>query len=137
MNMLNNNTILQSWLNLFGRILLSSLFILSGTGKITAYAGTQQYMDALGVPGGLLPLVILFEVGAPLLLIVGFKTRLSAILLAGYSLMTAIIFHFPLADQMTFLMFWKNVSIAGGFLVLAGAGVGAFSLDNKFNKAGK
>src|SRR6266436_8048535 len=112
-----------------GRILLSVLFLLSGLGKIGAYAGTAGYMSSLGVPGALLPLVIATEVLGALAIIVGWKTRVIAFLLAGFTLLTAVIFHNNFGDQIQLIMFLKNVSIAGAFLLLAANGAGPLSLD--------
>ena len=130
---MNNNT-LQNTAELTGRILMATLFVLAGFGKITQYAGTQGYMAAMGVPGAMLPLVIALELGGGLALIAGFQTRLIALALAGFSLASAVIFHSNLADQTMFIMFFKNVSMAGGFLIIAAHGPGAFSLDRKFSK---
>jgi putative oxidoreductase len=115
-----------------GRIGLSLLFIISGWGKIAAYAGTQQYMEASGVPGFLLPLVIAAELGGGILIVLGFFTRWVALALAVFSLVAAVLFHLPhFADQGQAINFWKNLSIAGGFLVLAAHGAGAYSIDAK------
>jgi len=84
---------------LVGRILLGHIFLLAGISKIGSYAGTQGYMEAMGVPGMLLPLVILLEIGGGLALIVGFQARITASLLAGFSIISAIIFHANLGDQ--------------------------------------
>ncbi|MEM9600521.1 MAG: DoxX family protein [Pseudomonadota bacterium] len=117
---------------LAGRTLIGGMFAMAGASKIGAYAGTQAYMESVGLPGGLLPLVIAFEVGAGLALIAGFQTRLTAFLLSGFTLMTALMFHFDLADPVQSLFFFKNVAIAGGLLVIAAFGAGAFSLDRLF-----
>jgi putative oxidoreductase len=122
---------LQNSADLAGRILMAAIFVLAGLNKLTQYAGTQQYMAAMGVPGALLPLVIATELGGGLLLIAGFQTRLVAFLLAGFSLITGAIFHSNLADQTTFIMFFKNVAMAGGFLIIAAHGPGAYSLDSR------
>lgn len=128
-------TKLQNSTELVGRILMAAIFILAGFGKITQYAGTQQYMAAMGVPGALLPLVIALELGGGLLLVAGFKTRLIALALAGFSIVSAALFHSNLADQTMFIMFFKNVAMAGGFLIIAAYGPGAYSLDSKLNKS--
>lgn len=112
-----------------GRTLLASVFLLSGVTKIGAYEATQGYMNAMGVPGELLPAVIAFEILTPIALIVGFYARSAAFLLAGFSIVTALIFHFDFADQTQTVMFLKNVSIAGGLLLLTAAGPGAFSAN--------
>lgn len=114
---------------LAGRSLLALIFVLSGAGKLAAYAGTQQYMESAGVPGLLLPLVILAELGGGLALIAGLFTRLSAVALAGFSVVAAVLFHADFADQNQMIHFMKNVSIAGGLLLLAAHGAGAWSLD--------
>lgn len=101
------------------RVLLAQLFIISGFGKITGYAGTQGYMQAMGVPGALLPLVILVELGGGLLLVAGLFTRWVALVLAGFTLVSALIFHTHFADQIQMIMFMKNLSITGGLLLLA------------------
>lgn len=126
---------LQNSTELAGRILMSAIFILAGLGKITQYAGTQQYMAAMGVSGALLPLVIALELGGGLLLVAGFKTRLIALALAGFSIVSAALFHSNLADQTMFIMFFKNVAMAGGFLIIATYGPGAYSLDSKLAKS--
>lgn len=115
--------------SLLGRAGLSLIFIISGWGKLAAYAGTQQYMESMGVPGALLPLVIALELGGGLLLLAGGFTRLLAIGLGAFSLLAGILFHGNLADPMQAILFWKNVAIAGGFALLAANGAGALSLD--------
>ena len=117
-----------------GRIFLALVFVTSGFGKISGYAGTQGYMEAMGVPGALLPLVIALELLGGLAIMLGWHTRIAAFLLAGFSLLSALLFHANFGDQMQMIMFMKNVSIAGGFLMLVAMGGGAFSLDNRFNK---
>jgi len=124
---------LQNSAELTGRVLMAAIFVLAGASKITAYAGTQQYMAAMGVPGALLPLVIALELGGGLLLVAGFQTRLIALALAGFSIASAVLFHSNLADQTMFIMFFKNVAMAGGFLIIAANGPGAYSLDRRGN----
>ena len=119
---------------LAGRILLSVLFLLSGVGKVGAYAATAAYMSSVGVPGVLLPVVIATEVLGAIAIILGWQTRVAALLLAGYTLLAALIFHTNFADQIEMIMFLKDVSIAGGFLLLAVHGVGPLSLDRRLAK---
>jgi len=114
-----------------GRFLLAFIFLMAGISKIGQYAGTQAYMASTGLPGGLLPLVIALEIGGALALIAGFKTRWAALALAGFSVASAVLFHLDFGDQMQSIMFMKNLSIAGGLLVLAAAGPGVWSLDNR------
>ncbi len=113
------------------RVLLSLMFVTSGINKISGYAGTQGYMEAMGVPGGLLPLVIALEILGGLAVMLGWQTRIVAFLLAGFTLLSALLFHANFGDQMQMIMFMKNVSIAGGFLMIVALGAGAFSLDNR------
>ena len=117
------------------RVFLGHIFLLAGLSKIGAYEGTQGYMDAMGVPGILLPLVILLEIGGGLAIIAGFKTRWAAIALAAFTVVSAAIFHNNFGDQTQMIMFMKNIAIAGGFLLLAAHGAGAYSLDNRHGTA--
>ena len=119
---------------LLARILMPILFITAGWGKITAYAGTQQYMEAMGVPGFMLPLVILLEFGGGLAILFGFLTRFTALFTAGFTILTAFLFHSNFAEGVNQLMFMKNLSIAGGFLVLGLVGPGAYSIDRLLRK---
>lgn len=119
---------------LLGRVLLALMFVTAGWGKIGGYAGTQGYMEAMGVPGFMLPLVILLELGGGLAIMLGLFTRSLAVLLAGFTLMASFLFHYQPAEKMQMLMFMKNISVAGGFLALAVVGAGAFSLDARFGK---
>lgn len=120
-------------LDLAGRILLALIFITAGYGKIGGYEGTAGYMESMGVPGALLPLVILTELGGGIAILLGLFTRPVAVALAGFSILSGIIFHAG-ADQMQQIMFAKNLAIAGGFLVLAAHGAGAWSIDAKLKK---
>ena len=113
---------------LVGRILLSGIFIVSGLAKIGGYAATQGYMDAMGVPGVLLPGVIALEVGAGAALFLGLHARLAAVALALFSVAAGLIFHADLADQMQRILLMKNFAIAGGLLMVAAAGAGRFAL---------
>jgi putative oxidoreductase len=119
---------------LAGRILLALLFLLSGVGKIGKYAATAGYMSSVGVPGALLPGVIAIEIVGALAIVLGWNTRTTAVLLAGFTLLAAFAFHNNFGDQMQAIMFLKNVSIAGGFLLLAANGAGPLSLDRRFGK---
>lgn len=118
-------------INLVARVLLSHIFILAGINKITGYAGTQGYMESMGVPGMLLPLVIILEIAGGLAVLVGWQTRIAAYALAGFTVVAAILFHGNISDQMQMIMFMKNLSITGGLLLLAVNGAGAMSLDNR------
>ena len=125
------NTALASAIELAGRVLLASLFLLSGFSKLGAYSATAAYMASAGVPGALLPVVVATEVLGSLAIIFGWKTRIVAFLLAGFALVTALAFHRNFADQIQMIMFLKNVSIAGGFLLLVANGAGRLSIDGR------
>ncbi|AMO83480.1 MAG: DoxX family protein [Hafnia sp.] len=128
------NNKLENIALLAARILMPILFISAGWGKVTGYAGTQQYMEAMGVPGALLPLTILLELGGGLAVLFGLLTRTTALFTAGFTILTAFLFHSNFAEGVNQLMFMKNLTIAGGYLVLAVAGPGAFSIDRLLNK---
>ena len=114
-----------------GRTLLASVFLLSGLSKIGSYAAIQGYMEAYGVPGALLAPTILFEIGAGLALIGGWQTRIVAVLMAGFSIVTALVFHSDFADPNQITNFLKNLSISGGLVVLALHGAGGLSVDGR------
>ena len=118
-----------------GRILISLMFVTSGFSKISGYTATQGYMEAMGVPGALLPLVIAVELLGGLAVMLGWHTRIAAFLLAGFSLLSALLFHANFGDQMQMIMFMKNISIAGGFLMIVSLGGGAFALDNRLRNS--
>lgn len=120
---------------LAGRILIALIFITAGYAKIGGYEGTQGYMAAMGVPGSLLPLVILTELAGGVLIVLGLFTRLTAVALAGFTLLSGFLFHFNLADQTQYIMFMKNLAIAGGFLFLAANGAGKLSLDQRMGRS--
>jgi putative oxidoreductase len=124
-------TIINNYGSLIGRLFISLIFLMAGLSKITGYAGTQGYMEAMGVPGALLPLVIVLEVVGALAIIIGYQTKLVAFLLAGFSIVSALLFHFNFSDQIQSIMFMKNIAIAGGFMFLVVHGAGNFSIDNK------
>jgi len=126
----------QNLADLLGRILIAAIFLLAGLNKIGGYAGTQGYMESMGVPGGLLPLVIAVEVLGAVAIIAGWHTRLFAFLLAGFSIVSALIFHRALGDSMQFILFMKNLAMAGGFLFLVARGPGEWSLDARNARLG-
>jgi putative oxidoreductase len=121
-----------------GRVLLSIMFITSGLQKITGYAGTQGYMEMMGVPGFLLPIVIIVEVVGGIALLIGWQARLSAFLLAGFSLVSGFLFHYlpslgmeGMEAQGQMISFMKNVTIAGGMLMVTAFGPGALSVEKR------
>ncbi|HSW14318.1 MAG TPA: DoxX family protein [Solimonas sp.] len=125
---------LQNPLTLLGRLLIATIFVGAGYSKLGGYAATQGYMESMGVPGALLPLVILAELGGGLAIVLGFLTRLAALGLAVFSIASAFIFHGGSADQVQQIMFLKNLAMAGGFLFLVAHGAGQYSLDAKLFK---
>ncbi|PWK14723.1 putative oxidoreductase [Psychrobacter immobilis] len=113
-----------------GRLFLSMIFIFSGFTKITGYAATQGYMESMGVPGMLLPLVIAVELFGGLAILFGFKARFVAILLVGFNIISALLFHQFWIDESQTNPFMKNIAMAGGFLMIFAHGAGAYSIDN-------
>jgi putative oxidoreductase len=120
---------LKPYADVVGRVLIAALFVLAGWGKISGYAGTQAYMQHAGVPGSLLPLVILLELGGGIAIIIGLYTRPVALLLAGFSIIAGMLFHGGSADQTQQIMLLKDLGLAGGFLFLAANGAGRLSID--------
>ena len=114
-----------------GRLLLAMMFVMSGFSKISNFAGTQGYMEAMGVPGAILPLAIALEVLGGLAIILGWKTKIASVALAGFCVVSAALFHNDFSNQSEMIMFMKNITIAGGFLLLVAHGPGAYALDNR------
>jgi len=127
--------LLTAALNLIGRVLLVAIFLYEAWVKLNGYAGVVEYMEQYGVPGILLPLVIAVEIVAPLMIIVGWYTRLAALALAGFCLLTALFFHTDFEETNQVLHFWKNLAMAGGFIVVMANGAGAWSLDARTRRA--
>ena len=100
-----NTATLNNASTLIGRSMIAVIFIVAGAGKITGYAGTQGYMESLGVPGLLLPLVIAVEILGGIAIILGYQTKITAFLLAGFTLLSAIIFHSDFSQQMEMILF--------------------------------
>lgn len=119
---------------LIGRIMLALIFILAGVGKISDPAGTIGYMQSAGLPGILLWPTIALELLGGLALAIGYKTRLVAFALAGFCILASIFFHRDFANEVNMYMFLKNISIAGGLLLLAVGGHTAFSVDSRRNQ---
>ena len=120
-------------LEFIGRIFISLIFLIAGVGKIFNYEGTIGYMESFGIPGYLLIPAIIIEILFPLLVIIGYKTKLAAIILALFTLSLAIIFHTDFSNQMQLMSFLKNFAIAGGFLVIFVRGAGKYSIDQRPN----
>ena len=120
-------------LELVGRIFISLIFLLAGVGKIFNYEGTIGYMESYGIPGYLLIPAIVIEILFPLLVIIGYKTKFSAMILSLFAILLALIFHTDFSNQMQLMSFLKNFAIAGGFLILFVKGAGKYSIDHKLN----
>ena len=118
-------------LDLCARILISILFFLNGIFKIMKYDGAVSWMESYGVPGLLIIPAIILEIVGPILIILGYKTKITAAILSVFCLVTAIIFHNDFGNQMQLTSFLKNIAIAGGFLFLVVNGSKEFSLDSK------
>ena len=114
---------------LVGRIFLSALFLIEGVGKLFAQEQVITYMEEYGVPDILFIPAAVVEILFPLLLIVGYKTRLSAIVLAAFTILLAVIFHTDFSNQMQLTQFLKNFAIAGGFLIIFVYGSNKYSID--------
>jgi putative oxidoreductase len=116
-------------MHLIGRILLALIFIISGVGKLADPAGTAGFMESMGVPGILVWPTLALEILGGIALVIGFQTRIAAFALAVFSIAAAVIFHHNFADQMQMIMFLKNLSIAGGLLLLSASGALALGVD--------
>ena len=118
-------------LDLVARVFISLIFLLSGINKIGNYEETVGWMESIGMPGILLIPAIILEIVAPMLIMIGYKVKISAALLSVFCVATAIIFHSDFSDQMQFISFMKNIGLAGGFLFIVVNGAKDFSLDKK------
>ena len=122
---------MSNFLDLIGRIFISSVFLLSGYNKIFSFDGTVNWMEGYGVPGFLLWPTIVLEIILPILIILGFKTKISATLLAFFSIATALIFHLDFDNQMQVIALLKNFGLAGGFIFIAVNGPKDWAIDKK------
>ena len=120
-------------LDLLGRILISSLFLLNGIFKISNYDGTVAWIESFGMPGILIIPAIILEVFGPILIIIGYKVKIAAGFLSLFCVATAIIFHNDFSDQMQFTSFMKNIALAGGFLFIVVNGTKDLSIEKKIS----
>ena len=118
-------------LDLIGRVLISSLFLISAYNKIFSLGGSMDWMEGFGVPGFLIYPAIILEIILPLFVIVGYRARISAGLLAIFCLATAFIFHLDFSNQMQLVSFLKNIGLAGGFLFIVVNGTRDWSVDKE------
>ena len=117
--------------DLIGRIFISLVFLLSGYNKIFNYDNTISWMEGFGIPGFLLWPAIVLEILLPIFIIIGYRTQISAIILAIFCLATALIFHYDFANQMQTIAFLKNFGLAGGFLFIAANGPKEWAIEKK------
>ena len=122
---------MANFFDLISRIFISSIFLLSGYNKIFNYENTVVWMEGFGIPGFLLWPTIVLEIILPILIIIGYRTQVSAILLAMFCVATALIFHLDFANQMQTIAFLKNFALAGGFLFIAIHGPKEWSMERK------
>ena len=118
-------------LDLVGRIFISALFLISAFNKIFNLDGSIGWMEGFGVPGFLIFPAIAVEIILPVLVIVGYRARLAAGVLAVFCLMTAFLFHFDFADQSQLVSFLKNIGLAGGFLFIVANGTKDWAVDKE------
>ena len=116
-------------IEIFGRIFLSAVFLIAGVNKIFNYEGTTTYMESFGVPGLLYIPAIILEILFPLLIVIGYQTKISALIMAIFSVSLAIIFHTDFSNQMQVMSFLKNFAIAGGFIIIFVNGPSRWSID--------
>ena len=121
-------------LDLVGRVFISLVFLLSGINKIGNYEGSIGWMESFGMPGIFLIPAIILEISAPILIIIGYKVKITATLLSVFCIATALIFHTDFSNQMQFVSFMKNIALAGGFLFLVINDTKGFSLERKLSK---
>ena len=117
----------------FGRSLLSTLFLIEGLGKISVKENVIIYMEDYGVPGILFLPALVVEILFPLFLIVGYKTKWAALIMALFTFAVAIIFHTDFSEGMQMIFFLKDLAIAGGFMIILVYGPGKIILDHYFN----
>jgi|TARA_B110000914_G_C15072200_1_gene268932 putative oxidoreductase len=117
--------------DLIARIFISSIFLFSGISKILNFENTIQWMESYGVNGILLYPAIILEILMPVLIIVGYHTKIAAFLLLLFSISTALIFHNDFSNQIQLIAFLKNISLAGGLLFLVINGTKDWSLETK------
>ena len=116
-----------------GRVLLSILFLIEGLGKISIQEDVIMYMEDYGVPAILFVAEIILEILFPLFLIVGYKTKWAASIMALFTFTVAMIFHTDFNEGMQMIFFLKDIAIAGGFMIIVAYGPGKISLDHYFN----
>jgi len=122
---------MANFFDFIGRIFISSIFLFSGYNKIFNYGNTVEWMEGFNIPGFLLWPTIVLEIILPILIIIGYRTQISALLLAMFCVATAVIFHLDFANQMQAIAFLKNFALAGGLLFIAVHGPKEWSVERK------
>ncbi len=125
-----NKEMINNASTLVGRALIAIVFIVAGYNKIGGYEGTQGYMESVGVPGSLLPAVIAVELLAGIAVLVGYQAKIAALLLGGFTFLSAVIFHSDFGQQMQMILFMKNLAISGAFLLLFVHGPGQWAINS-------
>ena len=120
-----------NFLDFFGRIFISALFLISAYNKILNIDGSISWMEGYGVPGFLLYPTIILEIILPVFVIIGYNARISAGLLSIFCIVTAFLFHFDFSDQGQTISFLKNIGLAGGFLFIVVNGTKEWSVDKE------
>ena len=118
-------------LDLIGRIFISALFLISAYNKVFNLEGSMGWMEGFGIPGFLIFPAIAIEIILPVLVIVGYRARFAAGVLAVFCLMTAFLFHFDFSDQSQLVSFLKNIGLAGGFLFIVANGTKDWAVDRE------
>lgn len=122
---------LTQYAPLAARLMMAVLFLVAGLGKISDVAGFTGFLTSGGLPAILAWPTIIFEFAVGILLILGYQVRIIAILAAGFCVLSGLLYHFNPADQMQMTMFFKNLALAGGFLMVFAHGAGAVALDKR------
>ena len=122
---------MTNFFDFVGRTFISLVFLISGFNKFINYDNTVSWMEGYGIPGLLLWPTIILEIILPIMIIIGFKAQISAILLAIFCIATALIFHFDFSNQMQVVALLKNFGLAGGFIFIAINGTGSWAIDTK------
>ena len=122
---------MSNLVDFIARLLISALFLISAYNKIFSIDGTMSWMEGFGIPGMLLYPTIVLEIILPLFIIVGYKAKLSAGLLAIFCIATAFIFHFDFNDQTQTIAFLKNIGLAGGFLFIVANGTKEWAIERE------
>ena len=119
--------------DILGRIFLSTIFLIEGIRKLFFREQTIEFMEDYGVPGILFIPSVIVEILFPLLIIIGYKTKLASLVMILFILTVTIIFHTDFSNEIQLIAFLKNIAIAGGFLIIFARSTGKYSIDYKIN----